>query len=188
MSIGRRPASFPASPLSSVFAQDLTLTPLSTAFTFGHPGVPSPLFHPKSFLFITDREIDPTFSLQIPPSSAPVRQSPPALFWAGPQVTYFLPFGHSLSPLFDTRSLFSIACVPFTLFQGWRHIFHRPASLPQVLVPNWNAAKWARQRREAWSYFTWTVGSTDMPGRSKCSGSWPFSKTIFTGMRWTTLT
>ena len=33
-----------------------------------------------------------------------------------------------------------------------------------------------------------TVGVTDMPGRSRCSGSWPGSKTIFTGTRWTTFT
>ena len=33
-----------------------------------------------------------------------------------------------------------------------------------------------------------TVGVTDMPGRSRCSGSWPGSSTIFTGTRCTTFT
>jgi hypothetical protein len=38
------------------------------------------------------------------------------------------------------------------------------------------------------SYFTRTLGSTDMPTRKRCCGSWPFSNTIFTGIRCTTLT
>ena len=33
-----------------------------------------------------------------------------------------------------------------------------------------------------------TVGTTDIPGRNRCSGSCPLSKTIFTGTRCTTLT
>ena len=33
-----------------------------------------------------------------------------------------------------------------------------------------------------------TVGVTDMPGRRRCSGSWPGSRTIFTGTRCTTFT
>src|SRR4030095_10664850 len=34
----------------------------------------------------------------------------------------------------------------------------------------------------------YTVGTTDMPGRSMCSGSCPSSSTIFTGTRCTTFT
>ena len=37
-------------------------------------------------------------------------------------------------------------------------------------------------------YFGYTVGVTDMPGRSRCSGSCPGSSTILTGTRCTTLT
>ncbi len=37
-------------------------------------------------------------------------------------------------------------------------------------------------------YLTFTLGSTDIPGLNRCSGSCPFSKTILTGIRWTTLT
>ena len=38
------------------------------------------------------------------------------------------------------------------------------------------------------TYFTFTLGSTDMPTLKRCCGSWPFSNTIFTGIRCTTLT
>ena len=37
-------------------------------------------------------------------------------------------------------------------------------------------------------YFVYTVGVTDMPGRSMCSGSCPASSTILTGTRCTTFT
>ncbi len=45
-----------------------------------------------------------------------------------------------------------------------------------------------RQRRRFPAYWTFTLGSTDIPGLNKCSGSCPFSNKIFTGIRWTTLT
>ncbi len=37
-------------------------------------------------------------------------------------------------------------------------------------------------------YLVRTVGTTDMPGRSRWPGSCPLSNTIFTGTRWTTFT
>jgi hypothetical protein len=37
------------------------------------------------------------------------------------------------------------------------------------------------------AHLTLTVGSTDIPGRSRCCGSWPGAKRIRTGNRCTTL-
>lgn len=52
-----------------------------------------------------------------------------------------------------------------------------------------NTLSWDERKTNAGPrYRTRTSGSTDIPGLSKCSRSCPFSKTIFTGMRWTTLT
>ena len=53
-----------------------------------------------------------------------------------------------------------------------------PSALPQCLLPSCAFCL----------YFVYTVGVTDMPGRSRWSGSCPCSSTIFTGTRCTTFT
>ena len=52
-------ASVSVSPLSTAFRPIRAVTPLSTVFTFPHPGVPSRLFRSKSFLFSTDPQSEP---------------------------------------------------------------------------------------------------------------------------------